>query len=248
MGLIQGGNITEAFVLFGSQHFIALTAIFIIAVGPAIILRQIKNPSLNRIFALTLAMIMIVYTTFKHLYGIFGLGEPWQIWLPLHMCHISNFFLIYLLLSGKRGFLVEVTYFWTFAGASMALITPDLALGWPDPNYIMFMVTHGLLLLAQLYFVVTEGLRPTVASIWRVFKFSLAGLIIILPLNYLIGPLANYWYLRAPPVSGSLMDFLPAPPGHIPFVVLLAYVAFWIVYSPYLLKDLVIRDVEVESG
>jgi len=226
----------------------ALIVILIIAVGPPIILKQINSPLANRKFTLVLGCVMIVYTSFKHLYGVFGLGEPWQIWLPLHMCHLSNFILIYLLLSGKRGFLVEVTYFWTFAGASMALITPDLSFGWPDPNYIMFMVTHGLLLLAMLYFTITEGLRPNVQSIWKVFKFSIGGLLIILPINYLIGPLANYWYLRAPPVSGSLMDFLPAPPGHIPFVVLLAYIAFWIVYTPYLVKDSIFSKVEVESG
>ena len=231
----------ESFVLFGSQHVIALVVILIIALGLPIILRQVNDKTLNRKYTLVLGWILFVYTAFKHLYGVFGLEEPWQIWLPLHMCHLANFFLIYLLLSGKRGFLVEVSYFWTFAGASMALITPDLAYGWPDPNYIMFMVTHGLLLLAMLYLTITEGLRPTMTSIWRVFKFSVAGLLIILPLNYLIGPLANYWYLRAPPVSGSLMDFLPAPPGHIPFVMLLAYIAFWIVYTPYLVKDLIVE-------
>lgn len=238
----------KPFVLFGDQHFIALTVIFIIAVGPPIILRQINNTTLNRKFTLILGVMMLIYTIIKHFYGVFGLGEAWQIWLPLHMCHLSNFILIYLLISGKRGFLVDVTYFWTFAGASMALITPDLALGWPDPNYIMFMVTHGLLLLAMLYFTITEGLRPSIPSIWKVFKVSLVGLLVILPINYLIGPLANYWYLRAPPVSGSLMDFLPAPPGHIPFVVLLAYIAFWIVYIPYLVKDMVVGKVEVESS
>ncbi|MCF7807086.1 MAG: TIGR02206 family membrane protein [Candidatus Marinimicrobia bacterium] len=238
----------ESFVLFGSEHFTALAVIFIIALGPPIILKQTNRPALNRNFALVLGVVMFSYTIFKHLYGVFVLREPWQIWLPLHMCHIANFFLIYLLLTGKRGFLVEVAYFWTFAGASMALITPDLAFGWPDPNYIMFMVTHGLLLLAMLYFTITEGLRPTSTSIWRVFKFSVIGLLIILPINYLVGPLANYWYLRAPPVSGSLMDLLPPPPGHIPFVMLLGYFAFWIVYTPYLIRDAVFRNVEVESG
>lgn len=238
----------EPFVLFGGQHIIALVVIFIVAIGPPIILRQLNNSSLNRKFTLFLGWLMLVYTTWKHFYGVFGMDEPWQIWLPLHMCHLSNFFIIYMLITGKRGFLVEVAYFWTFAGASMALITPDLAWGWPEMNYIMFMVTHGLLLLGMLHFTVVEGLRPSIQSIWKVFKFSVAGLLIILPINYLIGPLANYWYLRAPPVSGSLMDFLPAPPGHIPFVMLLAYIAFWIVYVPYLVKDMVTRDVGVESS
>jgi len=99
------------------------------------------------------------------------------------------------------------------------------------------MVTHGSLLLGALYFTVVERLRPQVSDIWRVLKITLYVTMIILPLNYIIGGSANYLYLRFPPVMGSLMDFLPAPPLHIPFFVLLAYVFFWLVYLPYFIKD-----------
>ncbi|NQV51409.1 MAG: YwaF family protein [Candidatus Marinimicrobia bacterium] len=82
---------------------------------------------------------------------------------------------------------------WTFAGASLAMITPDLIYGWPDPNYIMYMITHGLLLLGALYFTVVEGLRPPVPDIWRVLKVSLYVMLVIFPLNYIIDGGANYF-------------------------------------------------------
>ena len=226
------------FGLFEYDHIVALIVILVVAVGPPLILRQMNNKKLNHHFASGLGWVMLVYFFVKHLYGPLGLGEAWQIWLPLHMCQLGHILIMYCLLTGKRGFLIPVLYFWTFAGASMALITPDLIYGWPDPNYIMYMITHGLLLLGALYFTVVEGLRPTAPDIWRVLKVSLYVMLVIFPLNYMIGGGANYFYLRFPPVVGSLMDFLPAPPLHIPFFVVLAYIAFWLVYLPYLMKDL----------
>jgi len=73
------------------------------------------------------------------------------------------------------------------------MITPDLIYGWPDPNYIMYMITHGLLLLGALYFTVVEGLRPPVPDIWRVLKVSLYVMLVIFPLNYIIDGGANYF-------------------------------------------------------
>jgi len=180
---------------------------------------------------------LIVYGIFKHLYGPLVLKEPWEIWLPFHMCQIANFLIAYALLSGKRGLLIDVIYFWTFGGASMAMLTPDIAWGWPDPNYIMFMVTHGLLLGGALFFTIVEGYRPYRSSIWRAFRLSVLVMVAMIPLNHLVGGQANYFYLRYPPVAGSVMDFLPEPLGHIPFIVLLGYLVFWLVYMPYLIKD-----------
>jgi len=225
------------FELFGSQHLIALLVIFMVALIPPLILKKINDTRVNQQFSIWFGWFMMVYFILKHLYGVFGLKEAWQIWLPLHMCHLGQMMIAYCLITGKRGFYISILYFWTFGGAAMALITPDLAFGWPDPNYIMFMATHGLLLLGALYFTITEKLRPGVSDIWRVLKVSIYVMLIILPLNYIIGGEANYFYLRFPPVSGSLMDFLPAPPLHIPFFVVLAYVVFWLVYLPYYIKD-----------
>lgn len=227
------------FELFGNQHLIALLVIFIMAVVPPVVLRKMGREKLNGQFARWFGWFMLFYFIGKHLYGVFGLKEAWQIWLPLHMCHLGQMLITYCLITGKRGFYISILYFWTFGGATMALTTPDLAFGWPDPNYIMFMVTHGLLLLGALYFTVTERLRPRVGEIWRVLKVSIYVMLIILPLNYIIGGEANYFYLRYPPMSGSLMDFLPTPPLHIPFFVVLAYLVFWLVYLPYYIMDLI---------
>lgn len=225
------------FSLFSADHLWALIIILVLAIGIPFWLKRPSNTSHRRPFEISLGIFMIVYGIAKPFIGIFYMHEAWEIWLPLHMCQIGNFLIGYALLSGKRGILFEVVYFWTYAGASMAMITPDLAYGWPDLNYIMFMVTHIILLVGVIYFSVVEGHRPRVASIWKVFKLSLYLMLIMLPLNYLIGGEANYFYLRFPPMQGSVMDFLPAPPFHIPFIVAIGYAMFWVVYSPFIISD-----------
>lgn len=227
----------QPFALFNADHLWGLLVVLIIAMLPPFVLKRTNSQSLNQTFASTLGWIMAFYGIFKHLYGPFGLGEPWQIWLPFHLCQIANFLIAFALITGKRGVINEVIYFWTFGGATMALLTPDLKWGWPDPNYILYIITHALLILGALHFSIVDGFRPRTDAIWRVFKISVAYMLVIFPLNYIIGEEANYLYLRYPPAAGSLMDILPAPPGHIPFIMLIAYLLFWMTYLPLLIRD-----------
>ncbi len=227
----------EPFALFNRDHLIALFLVLLLSISIPIGLKHYASERLKRIFSVSLGVFMIIYGTAKPFIGVFIMNEAWEIWLPLHMCQIANFIIGIALINGKRGLAFEVIYFWTFAGASMAMLTPDLAWGWPDLNYQMYMLTHWILLMGALYFTVVEGHRPTVPSIWRVFKISFYAMLVVLPLNYIIGGEANYFYLRFRPLAGSLMDILPAPPFHIPFVMILGYLFFWVVYTPYWIRD-----------
>lgn len=228
----------QPFELFNTDHLMGLLLVGLMSFIPLSYLIRRKDTDLNQRFAKSLGWTTLVYGIVKHFYGPLGLGEAWQIWLPLHMCQVANFLIAYALITGKRGLINEVIYFWTFAGATMAMLTPDLLYGWPDPNYIMYVFTHGILILGALFFSLIEGFNPTTSSIWRVFKVSVLYMVVIFPINYLVGGEANYLYLRYPPVVGSLMDVLPAPPGHIPFVMLVSYLLFWMVYLPVFFRDL----------
>ncbi len=102
----------ETFVLFGYDHLMALLVILSVALGPPLILRQVKSHKLNQQFARWLGWVMAAYFVVKHLYGPLGLGEAWQIWLPLHMCQLGHMLIVYCLLTGKRGFYISILYFW----------------------------------------------------------------------------------------------------------------------------------------
>ncbi len=89
----------DSFVLFGFDHIVALSVIKMVALIPPIILRKFETPLIRKQFTKFLGWIMLIYFVFKHLYGPFGLGEAWQIWLPLHMCQLGHLIIIYCLLS-----------------------------------------------------------------------------------------------------------------------------------------------------
>jgi uncharacterized membrane protein YwaF len=59
-------------------------------------------------------------------------------------------------------------------------------------------------------------------------------------INLLLG--ANFWYLMDKPEADSLMNFFPDPPFHMTIVVPIAIVIFYLLYVPFLIKDMVSKD------
>ena len=49
----------------------------------------------------------------------------WRETLPLHMCDISEIFLVWFFLGGPRV-LYTCAFFWGLGGAAMAILTPDV--------------------------------------------------------------------------------------------------------------------------
>ena len=92
----------------------------------------------------------------------------------------------------------------------MALLTPALTYGYPDPEYINFYYGHGLILIGvgMPVFVLKE--RPQFADFIFVVKVTLAMTAIIFILNHLLGEGANFWYLKkiSPMVIRLSISFL----------------------------------------
>jgi uncharacterized membrane protein YwaF len=74
-------------------------------------------------------------------------------------------------------------------------------------------------------FLITVFLSPVVYSINSFINYFAEG-----------GP-ANYWYLMARPNGASIADFLPDPPAQIPIFVLLAFIIFGLIYTPFAVWD-----------
>ena len=140
------------------------------------------------------------------------------------------------LLTEKRIFF-EVSFFWGIGGGINALITPDIPKTFPDPQYILFFIGHGLLIIAIAYACIALKNRPTLASVKNGIYVSLSILPIIYVVNMLLGPPANYWYLGTKPIGESILDFFPEPPLHIPLLIIIGAVLFFIIYSPYWIYD-----------
>ena len=119
----------------------------------------------------------------------------------------------------------------------MALLTPDIANGFPDPAFMPYFFGHGLIVGGVLYACVALRERPHLPDVWRVVKLSLAMTGVVYVLNYVLGLDANFWYLKRHPASDSIMNFFPEAPLHILVLIPLAIFVFYVSYLPYYFKD-----------
>tara|TARA_B100000029_G_scaffold222102_2_gene219842 strand:+ start:946 stop:1665 length:720 start_codon:yes stop_codon:yes gene_type:complete len=223
------------FILFSPAHLRTVGLIFAIGISVAAWMKN-SPPNVQRIFEKYFAWTLIVFESFKPFYRFAWIGEPWQEVLPLYLCNMSIYLLAFIIFT-KSYRAYEIVYFWAFAGGVMALATPDVPGSFPHPEYLLYFTNHGLIILGVFFVSLVYGYRPKIESIWHAYRAALVVLVLVFPLNYILGEGANYLYLRDKPQVGSLMDFMPNPPFHIPIVMVLAYLFFWLVYLPYFFRD-----------
>ena len=225
----------EPFILFGTDHLIAILAVILISI---VVPYCLKNTSLTakKRFGYVLACILILNELVKPYYHTQFFGYDLLKVLPFHMCALSAFSISFFLLTDKRIF-YEVAFFWGIGGGLMALLQPDTPLDFPDPVFIIFYLSHGAMLLAIGHASIALENRPNLDSVKRAIMVSLAVIVMIYFINLILGPPANFWYLGARPDATSIMDLMPDPPRHIPIVVTLGLIMFSIIYLPYWIYD-----------
>ena len=227
------------FVLFSTQHLIAIFAI--ILVGTLIILTQRKAPPQKRkTIRWVMAIVLVINETTWHLWNL-SIGE-WtiQTMLPLHLCSVLVWSSAYMLVTKQRT-IYEFAYLIGIAGALQAILTPDLGqYAFPHLRYFQVFISHGLIIISALYMTLVEGFRPTWASVKRVAIYGNIYLVAVFVLNLLIG--SNYLFVAHKPETASLLDVLPPWPYYILIIELLAAVFILLFYSPFAIKDLVSRS------
>lgn len=224
------------FELFGTVHLITIAVVILTSI---LLPKFYKNKSdyqismMKKIIAGVIAAHVII-SPFKDLY-LLANPYDWRETIPLHMCDLSEIFLVWFLLGGPR-ILYICAFFWGLGGATMAILTPDIS--HHDLDYIFFMVGHGMIVVGIMYATVTLGNRPYAKDIVTV---SLITALVLLPIvygiNLLLGEPANFWYLMTKPAGASLMDMFPEPPYHLIVTTPIAIAVFYLIYLPYFLKD-----------
>ena len=220
------------FTFLGGPHISALliTAVFCVAVWPVA-----KHLALNgwaQHFGKTLAVFLVGYECLKiTLYvGVFKM--PLLYHLPLHLCDVNMLLCAYMLARHSyRSY--EVSYFWAMGGSVAAMLTPDLAYGFPHPVFIAFFLGHGLVVVSVLYATFGYGFRPRLKSIAIAMSVTALYAAVIMPLNFLLD--TNYLYLRAKPLTPSVLDYLGPWPWYIVGLVGLCAAACFITYAPFAL-------------
>jgi hypothetical integral membrane protein (TIGR02206 family) len=226
---------SQPFVIFGNAHLITLFIIIAIAIVFPLI---VKTRPMSQVILITkiMGVSLISLEFIKPLIWHYSMNFPWIELVPIHMCNLSTLFIGIFLITKKRLFF-EVAFFWGIGGGINALITPDIPNSFPDPQYILFFFGHGLLIIAIAYACISLANRPTFNSVKNGICFSLITLPVIYSINKILGPPANYWYLGSKPVGDSILNLFPAPPLHIPVLIMIGVILFFLIYSPYWAYD-----------
>ncbi len=157
--------------------------------------------------------------------------------LPLHLCTLAV--PLAALMLATRGYtLYQLLYFWGFAGATQALLTPDLQAGiynYPHFVYWIFWTSHGVILWAVVFAAAAWGYRPTWRSIGVAFLITNAVLAGVGAVNWLTG--GNYMFVARKPDYATLIDYLGPWPWYIIPLQLIGLAAFALVYLPYAVRD-----------
>lgn len=224
------------FILFGTTHIVTIIAITLVSIFLPLIYKT-KSEYQKSIMTKAIAFVIFCHVIISPYKDLYLLDNPynWREVLPFHMCDLSEIFLIFFLLGGP-SILYKCAFFWGLAGATMAIITPDIE--FLDLDYAFFMIGHGMIIIGIMYATVALDNRPYAKDIVTV---SLITALILLPItyliNYILGEPANYWYLMQKPASASLMDAFPEPPYHLLVTTPLAILMFCLIYIPYYVKD-----------
>ena len=224
------------FILFGNIHIVTMAIIVLVAVFLPLVCKNqsISNKSLISKIIAFIILSHVIISPYKDLYL---LQNPynWKEILPIHMCDLSEIFLAAFLLGGPK-ILYKCAFFWGLAGASMAIITPDIPV--IDLDYAFFMIGHGMIVIGVMYATISLGNRPYAKDILTVSAITAFVLLpIVYLINLILGEPANYWYLIAKPAGASLMDAFPEPPYHLLITTPLAIATFCLIYIPYAIKD-----------
>jgi hypothetical integral membrane protein (TIGR02206 family) len=229
MGII----VRPTFILFGTAHLTALALAFL---APLLLAglaraRPRADPMIRYGLAALLAGGWLAWYALFATRGWLTLSNA----LPLNLCDWAAAVLIAALLTRNRDTYV-LGYFWGLGGTLHGLVTPDIARGFPDPQFLFFFLNHDGIIAALLYLTLGTGLRPWPGSLPRVAFASFAYAGVAGAADYLLG--VNYGFLRAKPANASILDVLAPWPWYIPELVAIGLLSLLIYYLPFLLADL----------
>lgn len=221
------------FVLFGPAH---LTVLFLTFALPAFLAWRVRRKGGERWakpIAWTFAIVLVLNQAALLIWALQP-GIKLKDNLPMHLCDWATFTCAAALVWRHR-LSYELTYFWGLAGTLQAVLTPDLPVGFPHPEFFAFQIAHAGLIAAVLFLTLGLAMRPTPRSIGRAFLWLQVYAVVTALLNLLLG--TNYGYLRHKPALPSLLDYLGPWPVYLISLEVLGLLLFFLCYLPFAVAD-----------
>jgi hypothetical integral membrane protein (TIGR02206 family) len=227
------------FHAFGLSHWTVIGLTIVLPLVLVALVHRTKSRRLERsiCFAIS-ALLAINYVAYLIVARQFGITE-WYKALPLQLCDWAMVVIIVALWTGSRRWL-EIAYFWGIGGTLQAILTPNLAFGFPDLRFISFFVAHSGIIIGIIFLMLIYGFRPTGAGILRTFAWTEVYFVVAFTINWFTGE--NYGFLLHKPEAFSLLRYLSD--SRVLYLVqfhLLAWIFFCFLYLPFLIADLLRR-------
>lgn len=234
-------GVPDRLELFGELH-IAL-GFFVIAAALIIYffrhrLRALPQRKIRIAMAAVLGGNMAVHYISKLLLGVWRFDTD----LPLHICFITNFLIIYILLTDNKSNIYRIVYYFTFIGPLPAMIWPDLDYGWQSYTFYQFVISHHIMLLISLYCLFVLDYRVELRSALPAFVGGNTVIFAVAVFNRIFG--TNYIMMNELPEQlYEVYPFIDAFPP-IVWLELVGVLAMLGAYIPAMLRG---RTVSIEE-
>jgi len=220
----------NAFHRFGLEHLATLLALASIATLAVAAIRR-GSPRLESVTRIALGAFLAGGLAFALWDSLPLRGLDWLDVLPLHFCDMAVLIAIIALWT-RNPLASEILYFWGLTGTLIAMLTPDVDRGFPDPRCISFFALHGMVLVSAVVLAFGSGPRPRPGADLKVFLLTNAYAAVIALIDLTANE--NYLYLRAKPSQPSLLDVMGPWPWYILAADALAFVLFKALMIPFL--------------
>jgi hypothetical integral membrane protein (TIGR02206 family) len=217
------------FKLFGCAHIATLLLVALATVLAAVLYRNAPNGRTRSIVRASLVVSLVALVAFQYSRAAI---EGWLSaeLLPLHLCDAAVVLAVISLTTGNRS-AAELLYFWAGAGTSLAILTPDLSMGFPRWEFLLYFAHHGLVIVSSAVLTFGMGLTPRPGAVRRVFLVTNAYVMIAALVNALLG--TNFLYLRHKPEPPTLLDAFGPWPFYLVVCEAAALTLFFLLKLPF---------------
>lgn len=191
------------FVPFGPAHLGALGLALVASVVSALVARRDPQGRPAAFVARLLAAFALL-ALFGGIVVDVREGVGWRSWGPFQLCDVSVFLAVDALVRRRRG-PAELLWFWGLSGSVLAMVTPDIRHGWPEPAFFLYFGQHAAVVASAVTAGCGLGLSPRRGAAWRAFGWTLAWAALMGALDAATG--ANFLYLRERPSRPTVLDW-----------------------------------------
>ncbi|MEK5105554.1 TIGR02206 family membrane protein [Cytobacillus sp. FSL K6-0129] len=228
MQLFEQNHSNYSFEIFSTSH---LVMVVLFLIGSFFLYFQRKRLAGHKTMLRVIFLLLLLFLEGSYHYWLW-IGGKWDVSfaLPLHLCSISVLLCLLLLIFQKR-LLFQLTYYIGIAGATMAILTPELFFGYPHFRYFQFFFIHMIIVWTALLYIFSFKYSPSSKGVVAAFISLNIFAIIAAVINYVTD--GNYMFLSRKPATSSVLDFFGPYPYYIFVLEAVAVLLFVLMYLPF---------------